>query len=246
LFITALGLYPAIAAPPLDSALDARVQDQKAASAAQDRIDNLANDTQAMLQEYRQLTGQAKDLKAYNDHLERLVNSQKQELASFSAQLENVQEAQVKIVPLIRRMVDVLDELIALDTPFLAEERKNRLESLKAMLDRADVALPEKYRRVMEAYQIEADYGRTLEASNGPLVVGKQNRTVNFLRVGRMMLLYASMDGAETGYWDKAARAWKVLPSEYNHAIAEGLRVARKEAPPDLITLPISAPETAQ
>ena len=70
------------------------------------------------------------------------------------------------------------------------------------MMSRADVTISEKYRRILEAYQVELDYGRTLEAYEGKLGSGDDARTVQFLRVGRVALLYQTLDGKETGYWD--------------------------------------------
>lgn len=236
----------ALAADPLSTAVDATVEADKEAAASQQRIDRLADQTQSLLQEYRQASAQADDLNAYNDQLERLVANQKTEVESLARQLAGVRETDEKIVPLMRKMVQVLEEFVNLDMPFLLAERKTRVEALKAMLDQPDVSLPEKYRRIMEAYQIEAEYGRTIEAYSEPMKQDGQTRTVDVLRVGRVALLYVTFDRNASGYWDKATRTWKTLPSEFNHSIGRGLQIARKEAPPELVTLPIPAPEAVR
>lgn len=196
-----------------------------------------------MLKEYRQIIAELDRRRAENDQLERLLQHQKNEVASLNRQSAHLAEVHREILPLMLRMLKVLEDFIALDTPFLLDERKTRLQHLKAMMDSPEVSFAEKYRRLLEAYQIETDYGRTIESYSGTLQNNGRNRTVDFLRAGRIALIYASLDGAETGYWDLSARAWRVLPGEYNESILQAMRIARKQAPPDMIKLPIPAPE---
>ena len=68
---------------------------------------------------------------------------------------------------------------------------------------RVYVAPSEKFRRVMEAYQIEMDYGRTLEAYSGLHTVDGQERDVDFLRVGRTAFIFQTRDGSSLGIWNK-------------------------------------------
>jgi hypothetical protein len=95
----------------------------------------------------------------------------------------------------------------------------------------------------MEAYQIEMEYGRTIESSRGELSAGGTTRTVDFLRVGRLGIYYQTIDGRESGQWNTGAGQWEALSSRYTSAIRQGLRIARKQAAPDLLTLPVPAPE---
>jgi hypothetical protein len=70
-------------------------------------------------------------------------------------------------------------------------------------------------------------------------------RLVDFLRVGRVALLYRTLDGSDSGYWDQGRRQWISMGDDYSRAVADGLRIARKEAAPALIDVPIPAPESA-
>ena len=123
-------------------------------------------------------------------------------MASIDQQLRDVETTSREVLPLMQRMLDTLGQFVDLDAPFLLDERKNRVAMLETMMPRADVTLSEKYRRIVEAYQVEMDYGRTLEAYEAKLGDGDDARTVQFLRVGRVALLYQTLDGKETGYWD--------------------------------------------
>ncbi len=140
-------------------------------------------------------------------------------------------------------MIEVLEEFISLDAPFLQEERLARIDLIKTMMDRPDVSLPDKYRRIMEAYQIEMEYGRTIDTMTETITTGNTPVTVEVLRIGRLSIFYQTLDGKESGYWDKQERQWRPLANDYNRSIAKGILIAKKQAPPDLIKLPITAPE---
>ncbi len=231
---------PVSAAGPLDAAIDTRVTTQKEAADSQERIDAVADQTHAMLLDFQHVTAQADELKVFDDQLERQVQTQRKQLVDFERQLATVRETQREIAPSLLGMLAALDEFVARDAPFLVEERKVRLTSLEAMMDNPEVGLPERFRRIMEAYQVETDYGRTIEAYSGKLERDGKPRIVDFLRAGRVALVYATLDGGETGYWDRGTREWKTLPREYGEPVKQALRVARKQSPPDLIRLPVA------
>jgi hypothetical protein len=225
----------------LDEAIDTQVDTDIAAQESQEKIDNLADETTDMLAEYRDILRQTQSLKAYNDQLDQLVNSQRQELESIGLQLQNIETTQRDIVPLMTKMIEVLEQFVALDIPFLQQERNDRIVALKTMMGRADVSLSEKYRRIMEAYQVETEYGRTIEAYQADLDSNEDSRTVDFLRIGRVGLYYLTLDGREAGVWDDESGQWQTLPDSYLQPVSDGLKVARKQLPPDLMVLPLKA-----
>jgi hypothetical protein len=230
----------------LDQAVDQQVQTDTAAQQTQQQIDNLDDETRELLAEYRSVLNQKESLSAYNSQLEQLVISQQEELVSVEEQLANIDTTQRDIVPLMIKMVDVIEQFVELDSPFLPEERTSRVEQLKAMMDRADVNLSEKFRRILEAYQVETEYGRTLEAYQGELETEANTRTVDFLRVGRVGLYYLTLDQREAGMWDQDSKSWQQLPRDSIQSVIQGLKVARKQLPPDLLTLPVKTPEAIQ
>jgi hypothetical protein len=142
-------------------------------------------------------------------------------------------------LPVLERMGEKREQFVAAHTPFRKEERRNRGETRKSQMPRADVAISEKYRRILEAYQIELEYGRTLEAYEGTLADG---RTVTFVRLGRISLMYQTQDGQETGYWDAQQKNW-VVDNSYAERVASAISVARKEGAPDLLQVPVPAPQ---
>jgi hypothetical protein len=240
----ALWLAPLFAgAQPLEQAIDVRTRSNQAGAQSQGKIDKVADQTDELLREYREEVQQIDALRVYNAQLEKLIDSQENEKATLREQIENVTVIGREVTPLMLRMVEALEQFVALDVPFLETERSNRVNHLKELMDRADVTNAEKYRRILEAYQIENEYGRTIEAYRGSLDQGSESLPVDFLRIGRVVLLYQSLDASELGVWDQAAGKWQPLDRSYRGAIRKGLRVARKQAAPDLLRLPVQAAE---
>ena len=227
----------------IQQAIDAQTASQQASVEVQERINALDDDTRRMLNEYRSTMAQASDLEAYNQQLERLVATQNVELADFERQFQEIETTKRQILPLIIRMLEVLEEFVAIDMPFLPQERQLRLEELRKLMERPDVPTSEKYRRVTEAYQIELDYGHTIEAYEGEIDVDGESRTVAFLRYGRLGLYYMTLDGLTIGHWDQEQDRWIELDDEYRQSLDRALRIARKQLPPDLTRLPVPSPE---
>jgi len=227
----------------LQEAISTQAKTQQASTEVQERINELDDDTREMLNEYRETMAQVTDLEAYNQQLGRLVVTQKVEIADFERQFQEIETTKRQILPLIIRMLEVLEEFVSIDMPFLPRERSLRVAELGKLMARPDVLTSEKYRRVSEAYQIELDYGHTIEGYEGEIEVGGEIRTVAFLRYGRLGLYYMSLDGLEIGHWDKVQDSWITLDDDYRYSLDRAMRIARKQLPPDLTRLPIPAPE---
>jgi hypothetical protein len=142
-------------------------------------------------------------------------------------------------------MVAALKTFVELDMPFLRNERADRVQRLQDNLERSDLTVSEKYRQIMEAYQIETSYGRNIEAYSGTLAIGGENRKVDLLRIGRILLAYQTPDRSETGFWDKTTQQWTELDGSYRRAVTDGLMIARKQASPSLLVLPVPAARIA-
>jgi len=241
-----IGLGAVADAQTVKDAIGASEGANKEAQASQKKIDEISDDIDAMAAEYRAAIQEIKALEGYNKQLEGLIVSQGQEMESLRKQIDNVTVVGRQVMPLMSRMLSALEQFVALDVPFLAEERAERIENLNEMMDRADVTISEKYRRILEAYQVENEYGRTIEAYRGPVTVDGEEISVDFLRIGRLALLYQTLDGTSSGMWDAESKTWIPLDDEYRNAIQAGLRMARKQSAPDLITVPVPAAQAAQ
>lgn len=233
-------------AQSIDQLISIEKQVAQAGAQSQATIDKIADETDKLVNEYRTVTTQIDNIKVYNEQLQQLVAAQQTEKGSLQAQIENVSGVEREIVPLMQRMIGTLEQFVKLDVPFLVQERTQRVANLRELMSRADVSTAEKYRRLMEAYQVENEYGWTLESYSGPLESNGRTRQVDFLRIGRVVLAYQTLDGSEQGIWDKDAKQWVILPESYRSQIRQGIAIARRQAAPDLLILPVSAPESAR
>ncbi len=191
---------------------------------------------------YARAVADAESLERFNRQLEEQVRSQEEEAASIERQLVEIDTTNRQVQPLMQEMVDTLARFVELDLPFLLEERTAVVQNLKDVMGRADVSTSEKYRLILEAYQAELEYGQTIEAYNGHLGTGADARTVEFARIGRVSLMYRTLDGVETGYWDANQKTW-VVDARYHDAVEEAIRVANEDGPQELLLVPVPAPQ---
>jgi len=229
----------------LEKTIAAQEKVHQAAAAAQQQVDQLANETATMVTEYQHTMAEIKQLTAYHAKLKRLHSQQQQRLAIQQQQLTTLTTTQQALPALLPHMLGVLNQFVALDKPFLLEERETRLIQLQHMLDQTDLNNTEKYRRLIEAYQIEVGYGHSVEAYQGELTLPTGTaRTVEFLRFGRLGLYYLSLDQQQLGYWNTEEKQWQPLDKEYRTSLVQALRIAKKHSAPDFIQLPIPLPQT--
>lgn len=233
----------AVHANDLNTVIDKSSEINNLAVQSQTKIDKIADSMQGRLQQFKTLNKEIDGLAVYNAQLTKQLNNQIEEMESLNLSMDQVSIIERQITPLMLRMITGLEQFVALDVPFLKQERKQRLESLNAMMERADITSSEKFRRVLEAYQVEVDYGRTIEAYTALLDVDNKEREVDFLRIGRLELIYLTRDGKQAGSWDQQSQSFVALPDSTISQINKGLRIARKQLAPDMLTLPIHAAE---
>lgn len=173
----------------------------------------------------------------YNAFIEGQVNSQQAEIATLEEQIAGLDQTAADIEPMLERMFSELQQFVAADVPFFPDERMKRLDTLRTLMTNPDAQLSEKFRRLLEAYQIEMEYGRTMDSYQGKLDDGRE---VDFIRLGRISLMYRTVDGLEVGYWDNQQKKWVAAP-DYSRAIEQALKIAKQEGAPDLITVPVPA-----
>lgn len=239
----ALLLAHSVCAQVLDSSL--QIEERIAGNAAgfQARIDQVVDETESLESDYRVVLGEIESLRSYNEMLQQTVDSQEAEIGNINRQLENLEQTNRDVVPLMIDMAETLPRLVEADMPFRVQERMERAEALVDALDRADVTTSEKFRRILDAYQSEIELGRTTEGYRGQLPDGLR---VDFLRVGRTLLFYQSLAGTETGWWNPDSRSFEQLDDRYRLPVSDGLAIARNQVAPDLVRLPVPAPKKVE
>lgn len=229
------------AADPVGQAIDAAQASNNASKASQQRINSTDDQTKQMLERYRAATWQAQQLNVYAQQLEEIAGQQDAEKTSLQRQLVEMDNTDREIMPLMLRMLNSLEKFVGLDLPFLKQERQERVASLKRLMAAPEANTSEKYKRILEAYQIESDYGRTLGVERSEV----DGKVVDVLHVGRTALFYLSNDGEGAGRWNATAGKWEELDSDYIKNVRQGIRIAREQAAAELLTLPMPTPTGA-
>ena len=226
-----------------DDIVRAGVNRGKSAIASQRRIDQLSEDTEKIVSKYHQQRKSVEVLKKFNDRLRRTLEAQEVAMSKLERSIEDASLIERQIVPLMLRMISGLDKFIEADIPFKLEERRARVGRIKGYLTNANIAAAERFRQVLDAYSTESNYGKTVDVYSEELDLQGVAKTVNILQVGRAGLYYQTIDGTESGYWDKTDKQWKALDASHNEGITDAIRISQGKASKDLMTLPIAAPE---
>lgn len=215
------------------------------AMATQAEIDEIENERSEMFNDYRLVLKQIDGQKVYNRQLQLVVNKQLDKIAELKQSIEEVTSIQREITPLMLRTIEAIDQFISLDLPFDLDERLERVDKLRALMDNPDVAVSEKFSQVLRAFQIESEYGRTIGASTMSIELNGQETTVDVLRIGRIALMYQTGDAKSTGWWNPDANSWEELDNSFTTPIRNGLKIARKQLSQSLIRVPIFLPEAS-
>jgi hypothetical protein len=217
------------------------------AEESQKKIDKIVEGAQERLILYRSLLKQIEGLEAYNEQLSTQVAGQENLIARFDASIAQVALIERQMAPLVEKMAASLQDFIELDLPFHFEERQERMAFIQDNLTAANIDVAEKFRQVIEAYQIENEYGRKIDTYQDIVTLNGNDQEVDVLRVGRVAMVCQTRDTRTSARWNNDNRAWDVLDNvTYRNAIRQGIKMAKKQASINILTLPIAAPEAAQ
>ena len=227
-----------------DSPMTVVSQTNRELTASQQAIDKLDAATAKMLQTYREILQRKDYQQYYNFQLKNLKASQEKEIAALQKQLQALDYFDVALMPLMQSMLAALEEFVALDTPFHTQVRQQGLQKLRNRINGGDVSLPDKYRLLMEAWQIEHDYGRTVETWRGRLsdTTGQDDDkalAVDYLRVGRVAFYSLTLDRQAGALWDKDKRQWETLNKEALTDLVYSVKLASSGGAPELMPLPL-------
>jgi len=222
----------------IDTAISLEASSSSAAALRQETIDNLDSQIIFLTGEIQYLSQQLDLTNIYNRQLQELIDSQNAEINSINEQMAQLDETNKGILPKLEEMVNVLAEIIMNDTPFLLKEREDRVNVIKDLLTQSNISTSEKFRRVFEAYQIENEYGRTVEAYRDEITVDGQNYNVEIFRLGRVGLYARTADGDYNAMYSRSEKKW-IKSKGIDNDLVIALKIARKEMPPSLIKLPM-------
>jgi len=218
-----------------------------AAAASQARIDGLADQRGDLFREYRATLQRIDAQQLFVDQQRVFLASQSNEITDLERQITEVEDVLRNLLPMQYEMIENLQAFVAVDIPFLRAERAERVARLTGFMNNPAIAPAERYRLIVEAYEIEADYGRFLKTWDGPLnpnplsdeAPDETAKTVDYLLIGRVAFIYAAQDGSEMGIWNAEAAAWDDLSDSYRVDVRTAVRMAKEVTTPDVFLGPV-------
>jgi hypothetical protein len=210
-------------------------------------VDRLDAETRALRDRRLAAEGRAAQLAEYAGRLEQEALDHEQRRAASEAERARVAATATDLLPLARRMLAALEAHLARDLPFLAGLRRQRLDEARAALADPRRGQAEKFRRVLEAWRREAEYGYTLGVEEAATDCAGAPGASTLVRVGRVGYYCLEPEGARAARWDAAAGGWQPLedPDEVAE-VARAAAMAREQAPAGLLVLPIPRPDPLQ
>jgi hypothetical protein len=170
-----------------------------------------------------------------------MVDDQNASIRSLENQIASIDKTKQGVVPLMYKMIDTLEKFVDLDVPMKIDSRKERIAGLRDVMGDSNVSVSEQFRLVLEAYEIEANYGTVFSVYQGELDLGSQKLTADFVFMGRIALVAQSLDMKNSWVWNNESRSWDALGDEYLNPVTDAIRMARNQIPKDLTKLPIFA-----
>lgn len=236
----------AFAAEPYEQSVSIEKKINKDTIAAQKKVDRFAEQAVDLNADYKSTLQLIDSLKIYNNQLELLIQSQENEMTTIEREMKTIDATERGAIPLMNEMIASIDNFIQIDIPFKKDTRVERIEKLKNYMIRADIPNSEKYRKILEAYQAEIGYGESISAYQDKIMDGAEEVQVEFLQVGRVALVYLTLDGKSAGFWNIENKRFEVLDDSYIRSIEQGIKMANKQATLNLIELPIPAAKRAE
>lgn len=217
---------------PLDQSIVTRQKSQK-------ELDKWEQERLKLVAEFNRLTSKNETLTANYTALQKQVASQKRLNASLVERERESRKIAEEIVPFLEALHIRVADFISSDTPFLAEERVQRVSRLRKVLDDMEVGAAEKFRKYMETLFIEADYGNTIEVYQEKIVIGEEEILGDIFRLGRLSLFFLSLDHTLPASYNVAEEKWVLLDTDYAEAIHAAIEMGSKRRPAELLCLPL-------
>ncbi len=222
----------------MQQAIEIEASSSNDAASRQEFIDNVDSEILVLTGDIQFLSQQLDLTNIYNRQLQELIDSQNAEIISINEQMVELDKTNKGILPTLEEMVRTLESIINNDVPFLLIERKARVAELKEILKQSNISTSEKFRRVFEAYQIENEFGRTIESYRDEITFDSETFNVEVFRLGRVGLYARTSDGRHTAMYSKKEGRW-IRKKGIDNELVVALKIARKELPPSLLKLPI-------
>jgi len=206
---------------------------------AQGEADPWAMERDGLLAEIGELKARLDWLQHQRAKYQVYLERQQEAIPELERQKERRTALKLFVEPFLDHVVKRLESYIQQDLPFLAEERAQRIAFLKGSLNDYHLSPAEKFRRVMEALRVEAEYSKSIETTEESLELNGESVQVQVFRLGRIALFYRSLDGKRAGILSRTTGEWKALPERWVQPVTRAMEMAERRRAYDLVDLPV-------
>lgn len=244
----AASAFGGAAVAQLDQTLNVARQNTQEGAQTQRRIDQLDDQRTDIELEYRALLEQIESQRLFVEQQQVFIRSQENEVESLQSQIDRVDNIETDLAPMMREMVQNLEQFVNLDLPFRLEGQNGRLariERLYELIDDPNVSPAERYRVILNAYDIEASYGRSLTAYDEEVLEDGVPVQVTVLQIGRVAMIRQYDDGRMT-IRHNGSTEWETLSGSYEANVTRAIRIAQEVTTPSVFLAPLPGPTVAQ
>lgn len=196
--------------------------------------------------EQAELSARYRAAKANVEYLEKRKAFEEKEVQALDQSIAELERRMIESVRLndsledtLQIVVERLETFVNGDLPFLMAERKARIAGVKEVIAKPGVTGAEKLRRVLEALQVEANYGSVVEVYQEKISVGGEEVYADMVRVGRLSVFWRTPDGKRVGEYDRAQSRWVELDPSYVRVINETREMALRLRSTEIVLLPL-------
>lgn len=127
------------------------------------------DDTASSVDQYKMLLQEISDRRMNLAQREFYIQQQSEEIETLTARIAEKSDvtAREELLPVVREMVAEIEKVMVSDLPFRIERRFALLDDLRADLQAEDVSVFDVYRRAMEIYGQEVNYGLQVGSYQG-------------------------------------------------------------------------------
>jgi len=208
---------------------------------AQETADEWTWEKKDLLDEIRDLKYRITWLQYRQEKNRIYIKGVKENIANLEFAKVEINKLRERLEPYLEDVVARMEAFIESDLPFLLDERHLRLQILKDSLNNYNVPLSEKLRRVFaEGLQVETEYGKMVETIEDQTLTINGNETeVIIFRLGRVLMVYMTLDGTQIGRWNHESKQWEPLPESLSRSIRRALDIGQRRRTAEIVELPL-------
>jgi hypothetical protein len=192
-----------------------------------------------MMTRYDRLEKERDVLLAEVQNTRELIRGAESRIRRKKKELSDIEQISHDLQPYLTETIEGLKQDMTEGLPFLTVERRERMDRLSALMADPEISISEKYRKVMEAMLIEADYGYTTEVTQEMIAINNEKVFADSWRRGRLNLFFIRPDGNACGFYNMAEKRWIELPPDHLNALKTATEISARRQTATLLDLPI-------